>query len=189
MAQTKTLEKTPRSLPVIDAKARRPVPCLTCALCCTYVAVEISEPATVRAATEILWHLYHENVSVYFDGEDWLVQFESRCRHLRDDNKCAIYDKRPHVCRDYSEVSCEINSEEEGMSFFTPDAFLEYLKGRSTRIYRAVLKDYVPDEPHLGPYRAQAKKAMSPFPARQLSLRALGVKKRPAKARKAPAKR
>lgn len=167
---------TKKRLPVLAVETRRQVGCLTCALCCTYVAVEISEPSTVKSATEILWHLYHQNVSVYRDAnDDWLVQFETRCRHLLDDNKCGIYETRPHICREYSEEACEVNAEDEGQTFYTPDAFLTYLKGRSTRVYRGVEKGYLPGPEHLGPYASRASKRLASFQTRYRGLRAAGA--------------
>lgn len=176
MARDRT-PNTKKRLPVIvvDQASRKQVGCLTCALCCTYVAVEISEPSSIKSATEILWHLYHERVSVYRDAnDDWLVQFETRCRHLKDDNKCAIYETRPHICREYSEESCEVNAEDEGQTFYTPAAFLDYLKTRSTRIFRGVEKGFRPGPEHLGPYRAQGSLRMPSFQTRYKRLRQAG---------------
>ena len=82
--------------------------------------------------------------------DEWVVQFETRCRHLQDDNKCGIYETRPQICREYSEESCEVNADDEGTTFYTPQAFLDYLKTRSKRIYAAVEKSYLPAEKHLG---------------------------------------
>ena len=107
-------QKPKRALPVVPAPTRSAVPCLTCGLCCTYLAVEISAPDSVRAATEILWHLYHEGVSIYRDSDDeWMVQFETRCKHLAADNKCAISEQRPQICRDYAADTCEVNADDE----------------------------------------------------------------------------
>jgi hypothetical protein len=133
------------------------------------VAVEISAPSSVRTATEILWYLYHERVSVYCGGDDeWFVQFETRCRHLMPDNKCGIYAQRPQVCREHSELTCEINAEDEGLSIYTPEDFLTYLKGRSRRIHALVLKGFQPPPP------THKRAAKPPFERRFLELRELG---------------
>ena len=168
--------KTPvRKLPVVAAP-RSPVGCLTCALCCSYIAVEIDAPSSVKSATEILWHLYHHQVSVYRDSDDeWVVQFETRCRHLLEDNKCGIYETRPHICREYSEESCEVNAEDEGRTFYTPQAFLEYLKGRSKRVYSAVAKTFMPAPEHLGPIAKLPPRPKQSFENRVLELRARGA--------------
>jgi len=151
---------------------RAQVPCLTCGLCCSYIAVAIDAPDSVRAATEILWHLYHDHVSVYRDSDDeWMVQFETRCRHLQADNKCAIYELRPPICRTYSEVTCEVNADDEGTSFYAPDAFLAYLATRSRRIYGLVQKRFMPAPEHLAPRRLGSMRQPPSFEKRFLKLR------------------
>jgi Fe-S-cluster containining protein len=164
-----------RRLPVVATAEPVKVGCLTCALCCSYIAVEIDAPRSVKNATEILWHLYHHQVSVYRDSDDdWVVQFETRCRHLLADNKCGIYATRPHICREYSDDSCEVNAEDEGTTFYTPEAFLNYLKGRSRRIYDAVSKGFMPAPEHLGAVPVPVAKRSAPsFDARFRALRQL----------------
>jgi Fe-S-cluster containining protein len=135
-------------LPVIRRRSG-PVPCLECGQCCRYVAVGIDAPTSIRAASEIVWHLYHENVSVYRDADDeWVVQFEARCRNLQDDNKCAIYEHRPQICRDHSEISCEVNSaDDEGITFVRAEEFIAYLERRHKRVFRALVRKGLLREP------------------------------------------
>ncbi|HEY6877636.1 MAG TPA: YkgJ family cysteine cluster protein [Polyangiales bacterium] len=161
-----------RNLPItLDRKGN--VPCLKCGLCCSYIAVAIDAPDSVKAATEILWHLYHDYVSVYRDSDDeWMVQFETRCRHLASDNKCKIYETRPHICRTYSEDTCEVNADDEGMSFYSPDTFLAYLQTRSKRIYAGVQKGYLPGPEHLKPRKLGTDRAPPRFEQRFQVLRA-----------------
>jgi Fe-S-cluster containining protein len=160
-----------RHLPVVAE--RQAVGCLTCGLCCTYIAVAIDGPRSAKAASEILWHLYHDGVSIYRDGDnEWMVQFESRCRHLLDDNKCAIYERRPHICREYSEESCEVNADGVGLTFYAPDEFLSYLEQKHRRIYNAIVDTHVPDRSLLG--RVGPIRNHEPFEARFLRLRTLG---------------
>ena len=129
-----------------EAPAGGRVSCLQCAKCCTYVAVGINAPTTPKLATEILWHLYHENVSVCRDeAGEWYVQFPSRCKNLGVGNLCAIYENRPHLCRDYSDETCEINAPQAGLIEFTePRRFLEYLRVKRPRIYKTIEGKYVP---------------------------------------------
>jgi Fe-S-cluster containining protein len=165
--------REPKRLPLLgQAPAREAVPCLTCGLCCTYIAVAIDGPNSVREATEILWHLYHDHVSVYRDSEDeWMVQFETRCRHLLTDNRCAIYETRPQICRTYSEESCEVNADDEGMSFYSPEAFLTYLETRSRRIYGLVKRRFMPGPEHLAPRKLGKLQNPPSFEKRFLALR------------------
>ena len=60
------------------------VPCTECARCCRYLGVGINAPTTPRLATDVLWYLYHEHVSVYRDEDgEWSVLFETRCKNLQ----------------------------------------------------------------------------------------------------------
>jgi len=137
-----------RPLPVLD-RERGPaglVPCTECGRCCTYVGVGINAPANPRYATDVLWYLYHENVSVYLDEDgEWSVHFETRCRNLRDDLLCRIYESRPHICRAFDSATCEVNSRGGGaLAFRTPEEFLAWLKARKPRVYRAIERTHVP---------------------------------------------
>jgi Fe-S-cluster containining protein len=141
-----------RRLPILAAPEpeRGQVPCLSCGLCCTYVAVDIDEPTCMTDAAQILWYLYHQQVSVYFDGEEgWTLQFDSRCNHLQADNKCAIYDKRPPICRTYSEESCEVNADDEGLTFTTAEEFLAWLEPKHPRIHKKLAERFLPGPEHL----------------------------------------
>jgi len=165
----------PLVAPALAPMEREPIGCLTCALCCSYIAVAIDGPDSVKAATEILWHLYHDYVSVYRDSDDeWMVQFETRCRHLQEDNKCAIYETRPHICRTYSEVSCEVNADDEGMNFYSPDAFLAYLESRSRRIFAGVKKGFMPSSEHLAARKLGVRRQPPRFQERFSALRSSG---------------
>lgn len=121
------------------------VACTDCAKCCTYVAVGINPPSRARWATDILWYLYHEDVSVYRDGDgEWVVQFETRCRQLAHDRLCKIYPHRPHICRSFDNRTCEVNDPGGGRLFETPDQFLEYMKSERPRLHRLIARQHVP---------------------------------------------
>ena len=131
----------------LNEHGRVQVPCLSCGICCTYVAVEVEGPTGLKAATEILWYLYHERVSVYRDEDDeWLLQFGTRCQHLLPDNRCRIYEDRPHVCRAFDEGSCEVNAASEGQTFHTPRQYIEYLREHRKAIYRKLEGRFLPPE-------------------------------------------
>ncbi len=135
-------------LPLPLATMPRPegqLACLECGRCCNYVAVGINEPKSVRYATDVLWYLYHERVSVYLDHEgDWFVVFETRCRNLEADLKCAIYPQRPEICRGFDDRSCEVNAPDaRARSFNTTAEFLEFVQGWRPRLYRQLQRDYV----------------------------------------------
>ena len=137
------------NLPVLqETAAPGHVSCLQCAKCCTYVAVGINAPTTPKLATEILWHLYHQGVSVCRDeAGEWYVQFEARCRNLGEGNLCAVYLNRPHICRAYDDQVCEVNAPQKGLiEFKEPKAFLEYLSVKRPKVYKAIAAKYVPPQ-------------------------------------------
>jgi Fe-S-cluster containining protein len=132
---------TPVRLPLLEAPL---IPCTQCARCCRYVAVGINAPARPRYATDILWYLYHEGVSVHCDADgEWSVAFETRCRHLGDDLLCGIYEQRPHICRAFDNQTCEVNTA-GGRTFSAPEEFLEYLKQARPRVHAAVERRFLP---------------------------------------------
>ncbi|MEO5762676.1 MAG: YkgJ family cysteine cluster protein [Vicinamibacteria bacterium] len=139
----------PVKLPVVqDSPNPARVSCLQCAKCCTYVAVGINAPTTQKSATEILWHLYHQGVSVCRDDAgEWYVQFEARCKNLGEGNMCAVYLNRPHICRAYDDAVCEVNAPQVGLiEFKEPQQFLEYLHAKKPKVYNAIAPKFVPPQ-------------------------------------------
>jgi Fe-S-cluster containining protein len=119
--------------------------CTECGKCCTYVSVGINDPRNVRAASDILWYLYHDQVSVYRDGDgEWSVVFETRCRNLQGDLLCGVYVDRPIICRDFDNTTCDVNQPEGGLSLATPEEFLVWLRKKRPRVYQRLRERYVP---------------------------------------------
>jgi Fe-S-cluster containining protein len=158
-----------RQLPVLGS-APAIVPCLSCGLCCSYIAVDIEEPRTLKGATDILWYLYHPGISIYAEDDDWMVVFETRCQHQLDDHRCSIYETRPQICRAFDENDCEVNSEEVGETFYTPREFLAYLERHHKRIHTMVRKRYMAPEESLDG-RAVPQSAKGPLKPRLIALR------------------
>ena len=145
-------------LPMFPVPAARPlVACTECGKCCTYVSVGINEPSSLRNASDILWYLYHEQVSIYRDGDgEWSVVFETRCRHLQGSLLCAVYPERPIICRDFDNTTCDVNEPEGGQSFEEPAQFLDWLRGTRPRLYARLA------ERHLPPQEAAVPGALGP---------------------------
>src|SRR5439155_1520681 len=90
-------------LPMAAPVPRAHVPCTECGRCCTYVGVDIDPPRSLRAASDIVWFLYHDRVSVYRDGDgQWSVAFQTgsrpdpfgaRVERLRGDRATADFDR------------------------------------------------------------------------------------------------
>lgn len=165
------------NLPVLQEP---PVPgrvsCLQCARCCTYVAVGINAPTTPKLATEILWHLYHQGVTVCRDeAGEWYVQFEARCKNLGPGNLCEVYLNRPHICRAYDDQTCEVNAPQiDLIEFKEPSQFLEYLRAKRPKVFKAIEHKYVP-------LAHQPGKAPRPAAARKTSDRSRGRAAKPKK--------
>jgi hypothetical protein len=132
-------------LPVVR-DAPELVECTSCGRCCTYVGIAINPPSRPRWATDILWYLYHEDVSVYRDGVgEWSVHFETRCRNLGPDLRCGVYRERPHICRGFDNRSCEVNQPAAcALSFHEPRAFLDWLRAERPRVYARIETGHVP---------------------------------------------
>jgi Fe-S-cluster containining protein len=75
--------------------------------CCRYFALPIDTPKTVSDFDNMRWFLLHEQASVFVDDGTWYLIVHTKCRHLRDDNLCNIYEIRPQICRDYTTEKCE----------------------------------------------------------------------------------
>ena len=119
--------------------------CTECGKCCTYVSVGINGPTSVDNVTDMLWYLYHQDVSLYRDGDgEWSVVFETRCRHLRHDLLCAIYEDRPPICRNFDNTTCEVNDPEGGLAIATPEQLVEYLRARRPRLLKKIEEKYLP---------------------------------------------
>ena len=136
-------------------------PCTECGKCCTYVSVGINPPSRLRYASDILWYLYHAQVSVYRDGDgEWSVVFEARCRQLQDDRLCRIYPDRPLVCRKFDDSSCEVNAPDGGRSFERAQDFLEFLRAEHPGVFARLVRGYAP--PELQPARRKRKTGRPP---------------------------
>ena len=57
----------------------------------------------------------------------WYLLVHTKCKHLRDDNLCGIYETRPQICRDYSTEACEYEDDWTYERYFeTPEQIYEY---------------------------------------------------------------
>jgi len=136
----------------IQLSLRRAAPplalCTECARCCTYVGVGINAPTTPRLATDVLWYLYHEQVSVYRDDDgEWTVLFETRCRNLRADLRCDVYAARPHICRGFDNRSCDVNAPDaRALTFRQPEEFLAWLQAKRPRLHAKLEPQFVPEQ-------------------------------------------
>ena len=77
------------------------------AKCCRYFSLAIDRPETAAAFDYLRWYLMHQYASVFTEDNDWFLLVHTTCKHLRDDNRCGVYETRPQICRDYTTKDCE----------------------------------------------------------------------------------
>jgi Fe-S-cluster containining protein len=100
-------------------------------MCCKHVAIEIDTPETKEDFENIRWFVAHKNVKVYIDEDDlWHVEFSTPCEFFGENNQCKIYDKRPAICREYSQEECLFhNPYAEKYTFNSLDEIDDYMRG------------------------------------------------------------
>ncbi len=101
--------------------------------CCTYVTQHLDTPRSMADFDVLLWQVSHRGVRLYKDTDGWFLLFESPCTHLQPDGGCAIYERRPQICRDHSNDYCEFDApSEESFELYFPDydALLAYCRTR-----------------------------------------------------------
>ena len=97
------------------------------AKCCRYFALPIDKPKGRREFDFMRWYLLHEKATVFLDDDNWFLLVHAKCKMLRDDNLCAIYETRPNICRDYKTDKCEYEDRWVYDKYFeTPEQVAEY---------------------------------------------------------------
>jgi uncharacterized protein len=100
------------------------------AKCCKYVAIEIDAPEDLDDFENIRWYVAHKNVQVYVEEDGtWNVEFLTPCEHLDENNLCDIYEKRPEICKEYTQDQCTYHNEyEEDYTFKTVEDVDNYIE-------------------------------------------------------------
>lgn len=75
--------------------------------CCRYFALPLDKPRTREDFDDIRWYLTHKGISVFVEDGAWYISMKNECRHLTGTNQCAIYERRPLICRRYKKVECD----------------------------------------------------------------------------------
>jgi len=125
------------------------VHCFDCdQACCRTAVIEVEAPRSLRDYSDLLFYLYHKDtrIVVATSGRkrEWYVEFLARCRHLESDGRCAVYDRRPLVCREYDMNYCERNTRHPITHLRTPEDFYRFLRdnGRG-RVLDRLLRTHV----------------------------------------------
>lgn len=77
------------------------------AKCCRYFALPIDTPESQQEWDYLRWYLLHDRACVFKDSGSYYLEVQTVCKHLRDDQRCGIYETRPQICRDYTTDDCE----------------------------------------------------------------------------------
>lgn len=105
------------------------VNCKDCdARCCKHVALEIDTPEDKEDFENIKWYVCHKNVNVFVEDGSWYIEFLTPCEQLGEENKCKIYEKRPKICRAYSEEECVFEGYTEDLIFHNIEDVEKYVK-------------------------------------------------------------
>ncbi len=121
-------------MPVVTAENK----CDLCVAkkCCTYITQELPTPRSKADFEHFLWQVSHEDVGIYKDEDGWFLLVDRPCMHLGPKGMCKIYDRRPDVCREYSNDFCEYDEPaEKGFELYFPDydSLRKYCKKRFKR--------------------------------------------------------
>ncbi|MBT3690890.1 YkgJ family cysteine cluster protein [archaeon] len=106
------------------------------AKCCKYICVEIDKPEDKEDYEHILWYLVHKDVSVFIEGKEWYIQFDTPCNKLDEKYMCKIYDKRPEICKKLSIENCEKHGAGEAYDvlFKNVEDFVKYMADKGVEI-------------------------------------------------------
>jgi Fe-S-cluster containining protein len=82
--------------------------------------------------------MLHKGVTVFVEDGQWYLNMSSPCMHLLPDNRCAIYDKRPRICRNYKTDNCDYHdgAYEYDHHFTTVEALEEFARESLRKKYR-----------------------------------------------------
>ncbi|MBQ9875432.1 MAG: YkgJ family cysteine cluster protein [Thermoguttaceae bacterium] len=95
--------------------------------CCRYFALPIDVPTNYEEFDFVRWYLLHDRATVFVEDGNWFLMVQTVCKALRPDNRCAIYEKRPQICRDYTTERCEYEDLFVFEKYFeTPEQIEEY---------------------------------------------------------------
>ncbi len=89
-------------------------PCAGCsAHCCTKLVFPHSPPTHVSNLDYYRFCLGFPGIELGVADGQWSIIVNTRCRHLTDDNRCAVYGKpeRPQICKYYDEWTCTYKSQ------------------------------------------------------------------------------
>lgn len=113
--------------------------CDDCGLCCTYLNITVDRPTSEEDVKTLMWYQYHKKAELYFDKDgDYSLVFNKRCEQLDENNLCAIYERRPSICRQFSAKNC--HGKEFGNTvkahFDTEETLIRFFKKKRPGLFK-----------------------------------------------------
>ena len=129
-------------------------------MCCRYFALPLDNPKTAKEYDDIRWYLLHENVVVFIEKKQWYIGILNKCKQLQPDNRCGIYETRPHICRKYTTDNCDYHGGEYDFDvlFTSAEQLHEYATKKLKRARARRRKRNGTDAPRWSPAELQIKR-------------------------------
>lgn len=99
------------------------------AICCHNLSIIILKPKTKKEIEDLKWHIHYDTVQVYILNNRWHLYIKGKCRYLKRNKLCSIYEKRPSTCRRHNPPNCERFGEFYDTMLSTPEELDNYLNG------------------------------------------------------------
>ncbi len=126
------------------------------AKCCTYFSLEVDEPEDRKDFDAMLWQIAHKGVSFYIYRKAWYMMVDTVCEFLTPENKCAIYETRPYICKEHSIDSCEYTGDDYGFTehFKSYDELLAWIKENTNFRFKDRPNREAPSKSNIRPLKA-----------------------------------
>ncbi len=103
------------------------------ALCCSGLEERVKRPRTKYEIDNLLWQLRFENINYFIRNRFWYQLILGKCVYLDANNLCAVYERRPDICRDHNPPDCEYHGSIYDILFEQP-ADLEIFLAKEKRL-------------------------------------------------------
>lgn len=139
------------------------------ALCCRYFAFSVDKPEKKRDFEDLRWYILHEDTVIFVEEGEWYVQVNRKCKALLPDNRCAVYDRRPAICRGYKTDACDWHADAYAYDhvFTEPEQIeryaKEYLAAKRKRARRKAASEKNRKQAAAPKRRVRARKAGPPI--------------------------
>lgn len=126
------------------------------AKCCTYFSLEVDEPEDRKDFDAMLWQIAHKGVSFYIYRKAWYMMVDTICEFLTPENKCAIYETRPYICKEHSIDTCEYTGDDYGFTehFKSYDELLAWIKENTNFRFKDRPNRETPSKSNIRPLKA-----------------------------------